>query len=317
MTADPAPHRGDASEVERLLGRRPQGDYEVVVRHPDGSPLVIRNAPLLLQVRLRVGHAVPHTLPRATRHLPHSDGGALQDRRDLGELHPEHVVQHECQSLSWLERLEHDEQSETDRQQASTPRLDTGYADFALESYETFQRLRQARMSRDTQNVSLATGLPLISHTENASCGHDQIDIVTGEGVPASQLLVGHSDGRDDHDYQKSLAERGAYVGFDRFGLEMIVPDKIRMQNVKKLVDAGHRDRVLMSHDTVHCFLGGLPGGMSQQQFEAMVPNWRLTHIFENVFPRLRELGLRDADLEHIVTDNPRRFFTEAAARHS
>jgi uncharacterized protein len=37
----------DAAEVERLLGRRPQGDYEVVVRHPDGSPLVIRNAPLL------------------------------------------------------------------------------------------------------------------------------------------------------------------------------------------------------------------------------------------------------------------------------
>lgn len=47
MTADPAPSRGDAEEVERLLGRRPQGDYEVVVRHPDGSPVVIRNAPLL------------------------------------------------------------------------------------------------------------------------------------------------------------------------------------------------------------------------------------------------------------------------------
>jgi len=38
---------GDAAEVERLLGRRPRGAYEVVVRHADGSPLVIRNAPLL------------------------------------------------------------------------------------------------------------------------------------------------------------------------------------------------------------------------------------------------------------------------------
>lgn len=37
----------DAAEVERLLGRRPQGGFEVVVRHADGSPLVIRNAPLL------------------------------------------------------------------------------------------------------------------------------------------------------------------------------------------------------------------------------------------------------------------------------
>ncbi|HET9610641.1 MAG TPA: DUF501 domain-containing protein [Acidimicrobiales bacterium] len=40
-------HPGDAGEVERLLGRRPQGAFEVVVRHADGSPLVIRNAPLL------------------------------------------------------------------------------------------------------------------------------------------------------------------------------------------------------------------------------------------------------------------------------
>ncbi|HYZ99766.1 MAG TPA: DUF501 domain-containing protein [Acidimicrobiales bacterium] len=37
----------DRTAVERLLGRPPQGDYEVVVRHDDGSPLVIRNAPLL------------------------------------------------------------------------------------------------------------------------------------------------------------------------------------------------------------------------------------------------------------------------------
>jgi hypothetical protein len=37
----------DHDAVERLLGRRPQGAYDVVVRHADGSPLVIRNAPLL------------------------------------------------------------------------------------------------------------------------------------------------------------------------------------------------------------------------------------------------------------------------------
>jgi uncharacterized protein len=37
----------DRRAVERLLGRPPQGEFEVVRRHPDGSPLVIRNAPLL------------------------------------------------------------------------------------------------------------------------------------------------------------------------------------------------------------------------------------------------------------------------------
>jgi hypothetical protein len=37
----------DVAAVARLLGREPQGDFEVVVRAADGGPVVIRNAPLL------------------------------------------------------------------------------------------------------------------------------------------------------------------------------------------------------------------------------------------------------------------------------
>jgi hypothetical protein len=37
----------DLAAVEALLGRPVQGRFEVVVRHPDGSPLVLRNAPLM------------------------------------------------------------------------------------------------------------------------------------------------------------------------------------------------------------------------------------------------------------------------------
>jgi len=37
----------DRAAVEQLLGRPPQGDFEVAVRHDDGSPRVIRNAPIL------------------------------------------------------------------------------------------------------------------------------------------------------------------------------------------------------------------------------------------------------------------------------
>ncbi|MFM1837881.1 MAG: hypothetical protein RLZZ327_755, partial [Actinomycetota bacterium] len=37
----------DIEQVAALLGRRPQGDFSVVVRQPDGSPRVVRNAPFL------------------------------------------------------------------------------------------------------------------------------------------------------------------------------------------------------------------------------------------------------------------------------
>jgi len=42
---DPGPDDRDAVAV--LLGRQPQGDFEVVVRRADYAPMVIRNAPLL------------------------------------------------------------------------------------------------------------------------------------------------------------------------------------------------------------------------------------------------------------------------------
>jgi hypothetical protein len=37
----------DAASVTTLLGRPPRGSFEVVVRDDDGTPVVLRNAPLL------------------------------------------------------------------------------------------------------------------------------------------------------------------------------------------------------------------------------------------------------------------------------
>jgi len=37
----------DRAAVATLLGREPRSDFDVVVRHDDGSPVVIRNPPLL------------------------------------------------------------------------------------------------------------------------------------------------------------------------------------------------------------------------------------------------------------------------------
>ena len=41
----------DRERVTELLGRRPQGQYEIVVRRHDGWPVVLRNAPLLCSGR--------------------------------------------------------------------------------------------------------------------------------------------------------------------------------------------------------------------------------------------------------------------------
>ncbi|MFN8022162.1 MAG: DUF501 domain-containing protein [Acidimicrobiales bacterium] len=53
MPARPTPaatsdvSEADRARVRELLGREPQGEYEIVVRRDDGDPVVLRNAPIL------------------------------------------------------------------------------------------------------------------------------------------------------------------------------------------------------------------------------------------------------------------------------
>ena len=46
MTATTTTTESDIEAITRLLGRPPQGEFEVVVRGDDARPIVIRNAPI-------------------------------------------------------------------------------------------------------------------------------------------------------------------------------------------------------------------------------------------------------------------------------
>jgi phosphotriesterase-related protein len=41
-----------------------------------------------------------------------------------------------------------------------------------------------------------------------------------------------------------------------------------------------------------------------------MQPNWNFRHITDDVLPALREAGVTDAQLDQMLVDNPRRYFT-------
>jgi uncharacterized protein len=47
VNRSPAPSADDVERVTRLLGRRPSGWFEVVVRSDNGDPVVLRNAPFM------------------------------------------------------------------------------------------------------------------------------------------------------------------------------------------------------------------------------------------------------------------------------
>jgi phosphotriesterase-related protein len=162
--------------------------------------------------------------------------------------------------------------------------------------------------------ASREVGCPVITHTEEASHGLEQLELLAAQGVPAHRVLVGHSDGRADPAYHASLAERGAYVGFDRFGIEPLIPDAERIESVLALLRAGHVRSLCISHDATCGAWLGRPvfGGkyvFRPEQLSAMIPNMRPTHIFEHILPDLLARGVSQAQIDTILIDNPRRYF--------
>ena len=136
--------------------------------------------------------------------------------------------------------------------------------------------------------AAAAVGCPVITHTDHASLGLEQIAVLMAQGVPAHRILVGHSDGRDDHDYHRSLADKGAYVGFDRFGIEVFISDDKRIESVGKMVDAGYARSVCLSHDATCAAWLGRPvfnGRLvaTPEAIAASLPNWESTHLFKRI----------------------------------
>jgi phosphotriesterase-related protein len=153
-----------------------------------------------------------------------------------------------------------------------------------------------------------ATGAPITTHTDQGTMGPAQLDILLGEGVPASAVVVGHSCGASDVHYHLQMLDRGATLGFDRFGLEILHPDRERLAVLIGLLGLGFERQLVLSHDTVWCWRGRAP-----KLPPDLIPQWKPTYVFETIVPRLREAGVRDDKIRTMLVENPRRYFAGEA----
>ena len=153
----------------------------------------------------------------------------------------------------------------------------------------------------------LATGAPITTHTDEGTMGVEQLDILTGAGVAPTAIIVGHCCGSSNLDYHLAMLDRGGYIGFDRFGLELLHPDRARLGALIGLVGLGCERQIVLSHDTVWCWRGRAPSLPPE-----VMPDWRPTHLFKKVIPRLREAGVPPEKIDTMLVENPRRYFAEA-----
>jgi len=149
-----------------------------------------------------------------------------------------------------------------------------------------------------------ATGVPITTHTEHGTMGPQQLDIFAAEGVDLSHVIVGHSCGNSDLRYHTSMLDRGCYLGFDRFGLEILQPDRLRKAALAGLIAIGFDHRMVLSHDSVWCWLGRpLPRNVGT------LDNWEPTFVFREIVPWLRDAGVSQVKIDNLLVQNPRRFF--------
>lgn len=154
--------------------------------------------------------------------------------------------------------------------------------------------------------ASLATGTPITTHTDGLM-GDEQLQYLTLLGVPAHQIIIGHSCGNPDTEYHLNIVERGAYIGFDRFGLEAIQADSVRIESMMKLVAAGYSRQIIVSHDCGWCSYGQMLPKRMQANIDK--PDKSL-HFSRVIAPKLIEAGLTPAQIDELLRDNPYRYFT-------
>lgn len=165
------------------------------------------------------------------------------------------------------------------------------------------------RIARAVARTSVDTGAPITVHTSApAQSGRLAVDLFRKEGVDLTKVVIGHAGDSNDLDYLMELADTGATLGMDRFGLDLFNPTADRVRTVAALAERGYTDRMVLSHDA-SCFIDYF-GAALDAVHEAASPNWHYEHISDDILPALREAGVTEAQLQQMLVDNPRRYFS-------
>ena len=159
----------------------------------------------------------------------------------------------------------------------------------------------ERKVFRAVGKAHLATGLPVFTHNaygtgENVrpDAGLTQLDVLESVGVSPENIVIGHACCLDDPSASVliEIAERGAFVGFDRVtGGRVDDPQKV--VTIMAFLEAGHADKLLISSD----FTG--------RRSETRPGYGNSITVFA---PLLREAGVDEDVLGAIQRDNPRRF---------
>jgi phosphotriesterase-related protein len=169
-------------------------------------------------------------------------------------------------------------------------------------SYQRVSKQERKRLEAACQ-AALQTGVAILCHTEVGTAGDEIIDICEGAGLPASRLILAHTDRNPDPEVHIDLCARGVYLEYDTAGRIKYRPDSELLRLISEVVGPGYTDRILLGLD-----LG------RRDYFRAFDGGPGMRYLLRTFAPRL-ERRIGSEAVRRILVDNPARAFALAPAQ--
>jgi predicted metal-dependent phosphotriesterase family hydrolase len=154
------------------------------------------------------------------------------------------------------------------------------------------------RLHRAYARAQKATGVPLSTHAWRCEVGLVQLDLLEEEGVDPHRVSIGHCDSWPVLSYWKQIAERGAYVQLDNLSLQPPAVTELLIRLVSKMIELGHVEHLLFSHD------------LAQAEELRYLGGHGLTYVSAHFLPALTAAGVPPEALQTITVSNPRTLLT-------
>jgi phosphotriesterase-related protein len=166
----------------------------------------------------------------------------------------------------------------------------------------------EEKVLRGAARASRLSGAPLSIHLPGwERLAHRVLDVAESEGADLRHVVLCHMNpSLHDHKYQRSLADRGAFLEYDMIGMDYFYADQQAQSPcdeenaiaIRKLVDDGYLKSILMSQDVFLKMMLVRYGGFGYG------------YILKHFVPRLKRHGMDQRTIDHILIENPRRVFS-------
>lgn len=160
---------------------------------------------------------------------------------------------------------------------------------------------------RAAARAAKQTGVRISTHSyAPGRVGEQQVAIFEDEGFDLNRVYIGHSNDSTDVEYLLGLVHKGVWLGMDRLRLSPTIgPDlEGRAQTMAALVEAGAGDRLMVSHDWSILGVSRTSDPLASRTYNP--DGWLFAQ--RRLFPRLRELGVSQEQIDRFNRDNPRTF---------